>query len=81
MVRNGGERLDMWPRNTMENLAKQLAADEQEGEKIIVAISLQSDRIPDSLGGDGDEGLLWSSLITLYLKPYWGVVGKAGYMA
>ena len=32
------ERLDTWPRGTMENLAKQLVADEEEGEKMIVAI-------------------------------------------
>ena len=34
------ERLDTWPRVTMENLAKQVVADEQEGEKMIVAILL-----------------------------------------
>ena len=34
------ERLDTWPRVTMENLAKQSVADEQEGGKMIVVILL-----------------------------------------
>ena len=31
------ERLDTWPRVTMENLAKQSVTDEQEGEKMILS--------------------------------------------
>ena len=51
MLRSGGKDWEKkWPGVTMDNSGKQVVANEQEDEKMIIAISLENEYIKGSLG-------------------------------